>query len=129
MPDSNRRNLSILNQTYEKLNAKYEQEKIQNHTEISFVKWVSEKLLLTIEQEDYITRFYAPYLYTEAIHDNHVILRDEKLGKLVEVRFQGKEMTCSEDDECCSHIHFVFALPELIGFFNRHRFLKKPKDS
>jgi len=128
MPDVNRRNLSILNEAYEKINQKYKQEKKQKITETSFVKWVSEKLLLALEQEDYITQIYAPYLHTEVIYDNYVILRDKKLNKLVEVRFQDENMVCSEDaEECCPHIHFVFALPQLAGFFKRHTYFKKTR--
>ena len=80
---------------------------------MSLTQWVSDKLLMVIEKNDFL-KDYAPFLSKIAVTENSVILRDEKLRRLVEVIYRNNRFWCDVDEnECCVHIHFALALPEL----------------
>jgi hypothetical protein len=109
MPDPARRNLSILNEVYDKIKSKYDSEK----TGISFVRWVSDYLLMNLEKDEFI-RSYAPHLSKIGIHENRLIIKDTKKNQLAEIFLKDGQLYCSLDESTdCLHIHFALALPEL----------------
>ncbi|SMH71315.1 hypothetical protein [Candidatus Nitrosotalea okcheonensis] len=79
---------------------------------LSLVDYVNETLLLNAEKDDFLKR-YAPFLEKISVGET-LILKDHKIGKLVEVYLKQNKMYCTQDeDDDCIHIHFALALPEL----------------
>lgn len=104
-----RHNLTVTSEIYERVAKIYKKEK----TDKSLTQWVSDKLLLSLEKDDFL-KSYAPFLSKIAINQNSVILRDEKLQRLVEIIYRDNKFWCDVDEkECCVHVHFALALPEL----------------
>ena len=113
MPDPARNNMSVSNQVYDKVKTRYELEKGEKRTELSFVKWVSDYLLMNLEKDEFV-KDYAPYLSKIGFQDNRLIIRDEKSNKITEVYLNNDKLYCILDEsDDCVHIHYTLALPEL----------------
>jgi len=97
----------VRQQIYEKIQKKAEEKKI------TLVDYVNDMLLLNVEKDDFLKE-YAPFLNKIAVDGDTVILRDEKLKKIVEIIYKNNEFSCSVHEENdCIHIHFALALPEI----------------
>ena len=111
MPDPARKSLTILNEIYDKVKDRYELEVPDG--DISLIKWFSSFTLLNLEKDEFL-KTYAPFLSKKSIDGNSVIMKDDKLNKLVEVTYKDGKFWCDHDEkDCCTHIHFALALPEL----------------
>ena len=106
MPDPARKSLSVLNVVYEKLRVSYESEK----SEKSFVKWVSDYLLVNLEKDEFVRR-YAPFIHRIGFEDNVLYLRDSKKKQIIEIRLKDGKLQSSEEDPI--YLQFAMALPEL----------------
>ncbi len=103
-----RHNLTVNAEIYDRISKIYKKEK----TDKSMTQWISEKLLMVIEKDEFLQR-YAPYLSKIAIDGSNIILRDEKLKRLVEITYRNKRFWCDvHESDCCIHVHFALALPE-----------------
>lgn len=82
-------------------------------TEKKMSGWILDSMLMQIEKDDFL-RTYAPYLEKMAINDNSVLIKDQKLKRIVEVSYKNKKFWCDVcEKDSCPHIHFALALPEL----------------
>jgi hypothetical protein len=105
-----RHNLTVTAEIYERVSKIYKKEK----TDKSLTQWISDKLLMVLEKDEFL-KSYAPFLSKIAVNENSVILRDEKLQRLVEIIYRNNKFWCDVDEkECCAHVHFALALPELV---------------
>ena len=65
-----------------------------------------------IEADEYLSRM-APFMHKVALQDNSIMIKDNKLNRLAEVRIRGKELICLLCDRTdCVHVGFSYALPE-----------------
>ncbi len=104
-----RHNLTVTSEIYDKIARIYRKDR----SDKSLTQWISDKLLMVIEKDEFL-RGYAPYISKVAVDGNSVILRDEKLKRLVEITYRGNKFWCDVDEkDCCVHVHFALALPEL----------------
>ena len=106
MPDPARKSLTILNDAFNKIKSRYD---IEN-TDKSFVKWVSEYLLMNLERDDFLAK-YAPFLHTIGIQDNSLYLKDSKTDKVIEINYKDGKLQCSEDNPI--YLQYAMAMPEL----------------
>ena len=115
MVQPKRHNLTVTSEIYDRVAKIYKKEK----TDKSLTQWVSDKLLLALEKDDFL-KSYAPFLSKLTISENSVIIRDEKIQRLVEVIYRDNKFWCNVDEEeCCVHVHFALALPELAELQNK----------
>lgn len=115
MSQSKRHNLTVTSEIYDRVAKIYKKEK----TDKSLTQWISDKLLMILEK-DHFLKDYAPFLSKVAIDGNSIIIRDEKMKRLVEIIYRENKFWCDVDDkECCVHVHFALALPELTELGNK----------
>ena len=109
MVQPKRHNLTVNAEIYDRIARIYKKEK----TDKSLTQWVSDILLMALEKDNFL-KSYAPFLSKITVSGNSVVIRDEKLQRLVEVIYRDNKLWCDVDDEeCCVHVHFALALPEL----------------
>ena len=107
-----RHNITVKTEVYDIIAKFYNKEK----SDKSFTQWISEKLIMIMEKDEFL-KFYAPHLKKIAIQDSSVILRDDELKRLIEVVYRDNKFWCDIDKkECCIHIQFVLALPDIVKF-------------
>jgi len=114
MPGAERKSLTVRTEVHSKAVSRYEQEKEKNKTDMSFINWFSEYILLNLEKDEYIAS-YAPFLEKIGIRDNRLIIRDKKRDKLTDIFLKDGKFFCNLDEKNdCEHIHFALAMPELV---------------
>lgn len=85
----------------------------ESETEKPISGWILENMMMEIEIKG-LMKTYAPFLSKKSVDGNSVVLRDEKLKRLVEVTYTNKKFWCDHDEkDCCVHVHFALTLPEL----------------
>jgi len=107
MPVAERNNISVLANVFDKAKARFEKE----DTGQSFVKWISDYLMLNLEKDEFLMQ-YAPNLHKIGITGNVLYIKDSKKNKIVEIRMTNGKLVSSDDDPL--YLHFAMALPELV---------------
>lgn len=79
---------------------------------LTLVEYVNETILQSVEKDAFL-KSYAPYIEKISTGDT-IILRDNKIKKIVEVYLKEGRMYCTNDEgHDCIHIHFALGLPEV----------------
>lgn len=81
----------------------------------SFSKYVNDLILETIEADEALS-LAAPHIEKSALLGNSVLLKDNKLGRIVEVQIDGKkrDLFCMYDmRNDCVHVGFACAIPQV----------------
>jgi len=91
--ESNRNNIAVLRDVYEKIRQRYTDEQ----TDVSFVKWFSDYVLMNLEKDEYLST-YAPNLHKIGITDNILYLKDSKKNKIVEIRMVNGKLHSNDAD-------------------------------
>ena len=91
-----------------------------SRTEKKLTPWIDEFLLMNVEKSDFVSQKYAPFLKNMGIHDDFVLLDDQKIKKFVKVFLKDEKLQCEHDENTeCVHTQYVMALPELSNFFKK----------
>ena len=102
-------NLSMSEEKFSKLENAWK----KSDSDKSIPGWIMDSILMQLEKEDFL-QTYAPFLSKKIVDGNSVVLRDDKLGRLVEVTYRKGKLWCDiDEDDCCPHVHFALCLPEL----------------
>lgn len=79
---------------------------------LTLVDYVNETILQSVEKDTFM-KTYAPHIEKISTGDT-IILRDNKIKKIVEVYLKEGKMHCTNDENHdCIHIHFALGLPEV----------------
>lgn len=91
----------------------YEKAKIKAAEKgLTLVDYVNETILQSVEKDAFL-KTYAPHIEKISTGDT-IILRDNKIKKIVEVYLKEGKMHCTNDENHdCIHIHFALGLPEV----------------
>jgi|SRR5579875_1296438 len=79
----------------------------------SFSRYVNDLIMDRIEADEALSRV-APFMQKVGLQDSSILLRDNKLGRMVEVQIKGKELICFQcQKNDCVHVGFSYAIPEV----------------
>ncbi len=79
---------------------------------LTLVDYVNETILQNVEKDTFLKN-YAPHIEKISTGDT-IILRDNKIKKIVEVYLKENKMHCSNDEgHDCIHVHFALGLSEI----------------
>ena len=78
---------------------------------LTLVDYVNDTILYSVERETFL-KTYAPYIEKISAGDT-IILRDNKIKKIVEIYLKDGKLHCTNDEHDCIHIHFALALSEI----------------
>jgi hypothetical protein len=79
----------------------------------SFSRYVNDLIMDRIEADEALSRV-APFMQKVGLQDNSILLKDNKLGRMVEVQVRGKELMCLQcQKNDCVHVGFSYAIPEV----------------
>ena len=112
------RTLTIRETTFERLSKYHESKNIEK----KLSPWIDDFLIMNLDKGNFLTQKYAPHLKNMGIHDNFVLLNDEKNKGFVKVILKDGKLHCDVDkSDHCVHIQYVMALPELSEFFRNKK--------
>lgn len=79
----------------------------------SFSKFVNDLIIETIEADENLS-LQAPMMQKVGLQDNSIMIKDSKIGRIVEVQVHGKELVCMYDErKDCVHVGYAYAIPEV----------------
>ncbi len=106
MPQQGRKNLTVLETVVDQARKRYE----NDHGDKSFIKWVSEYLLMNLEKDEFVGKYFQ-YLSFVGVHDNVLIIKDSRKPMFIEIRKIKGKLHSSDDDPI--YLQFALAIPEL----------------
>lgn len=81
---------------------------------VSIVDFVNDLILLNIEKDDFLRKYYGEYLSMVGYHQNSIFVKDTKKGRTAEIFLKDSKLYCTLDDtDDCIHIHYALAQPEI----------------
>ncbi|HZW55539.1 MAG TPA: hypothetical protein VFF30_04555 [Nitrososphaerales archaeon] len=79
----------------------------------SFSKFVNDLIIDSIEADESLS-LHAPFMQKIGLQDNSIMIKDNKIGRIVEVQVHGRDLICMLDErKDCVHVGYAYALPEV----------------
>lgn len=78
---------------------------------ITLVDYINDAILHTLDRETFLKN-YAPHVEKISSGDT-LVLRDNKIKKIVEISIKDGKIHCTNDDIDCIHIHYALASQEI----------------
>ena len=106
--------ITITQLAYEKAKQRYDKKlKIGQLEKKSFSKYVNDLILESIEADENLS-LQAPFMQTIGLEDSSIMIKDNKIGRIVEVQVRGKDLVCMLDEKKdCVHVGYAYAIPEV----------------
>ena len=80
-----------------------------------------EDLIWPVLEGDELLRKYGPYLEELSVDENKILLRDNRVGELVELTFRNEVLFCGRDNsDNCVHIGFAWSIPKVYKVMRAH---------
>lgn len=94
---------------------------------ITSVSGMVEKYLVDVIEKNEAWKGYMPFLAEQGISDEGILIRDNRLNKLVQLSVKGGDLYCDlDDDSNCVHIGFAWSIPQVYRVMKEHG-RKQPK--
>jgi hypothetical protein len=79
----------------------------------SFNAFIQYLLHDLIEKLEVFSR-HTPFIEKIAVTEENIVLKDNRVGRIVELVFRGRDLYCHLDEATsCVHVGYSYALPEL----------------
>lgn len=102
-------NLSIRKERYEALKKEFVELGIEKSQGVKFTEWVATELYWSLSKKFFLRRF-APALAFVGIHENSILIKDDKAQLIAQITVRGNQLHCNIDKtNDCLHIHYALA--------------------
>ena len=104
--------ITITQQAYDKAKQRYDKKTKTGQLENkSFSKYVNDLIMESIEADENLS-LQAPFMQTIGLEANSIMIKDNKIGRIVEVQVHGKDLICMLDErKDCVHVGYAYAIP------------------
>ena len=127
LPKKGWRTVTVREERLSELDVLYKRDRKRPKNQ-EFGGWFDNLLLQYVEFQKELEE-YGPFLEYIGTTENTVHLYDHRIRKSVDVYINGKkkQLECESDEtDCCAHVGFCFAIPEVYKVLIEHGF-KQPK--
>lgn len=106
--------ITITQDAYDRARQRYEKKVKSGQLENkSFSKYVNDLIIENIEADESLS-LQAPMMQKVGLEGNSIMIKDSKIGRIVEVQVHGKELICMHDEKKdCVHVGYAYAIPEV----------------
>lgn len=106
--------VTITQDAYDKAHARYAQKlKSKEFENKSFSRYVNDIILERIEADENLA-LQAPFMQKIGMEGNAIMIKDNKINRIVEVQVHGKDLVCMLDEKRdCAHVGYAYAIPEV----------------
>src|SRR5579863_10156170 len=107
--------ITITQEAHDKARTRYNQKLKQGQVEAnkSFSRYVNDLIIEKVEEDENLAR-QAPFMQKVGLQDNSIMIKDNKIGRIIEVQVHGKDLICMFDEKKdCVHVGFSMAIPEV----------------
>ncbi len=113
--------ITITQQAHDKAKQRYNQKVKAEKLSKSFSKYVNDLIVETIEADENLS-LTAPFMQKIGLQDNSIMIKDNKIGRIVEVQVHGKDLICMYDEKKdCMHVGYAYAIPEVYRVMSERR--------
>lgn len=114
--------ITITQDAYDKAHARYVHKLKSKEVEgKSFSRYVNDIILERIEADENLA-LQAPFMQKIGMQDNSIMIKDNKIGRIVEVQVHGKDLVCMLDEKKdCVHVGFSMAIPEVYRIMSERK--------
>src|SRR5579875_620209 len=115
--------ITITQEVHDKARTRYIQKVKSGQVESnkSFSRYINDLILHVIEADENLS-LQAPFMQKIGLQDNSIMIKDNKIGRIVEVQVHGKDLLCMLDErKDCVHVGFACAIPEVYRLMAERR--------
>ena len=89
-------------------------------TRISLASTIEDLLVPELERNESL-RHYAPFLEQIGVNEDGIVIKDNRLMRIVELRVKEGELYCDLDrGKSCVHIGFAWSIPKVYKVMKEH---------
>ncbi|MHB1907629.1 MAG: hypothetical protein ACYCQJ_02010 [Nitrososphaerales archaeon] len=114
--------ITITQEAHDKARARYNQKlRAKEVEDKSFSRYVNDLIVEQVEADENLA-LQAPMMQKVGLQDNSVMIKDSKIGRIVEVQVHGKDLVCMLDErKDCVHVGFAYAIPEVYRIMSERK--------
>jgi hypothetical protein len=113
--------ITITQQAHDKAKQRYNQKVKSEKLSKSFSKYVNDLIVETVEADENLN-LTAPLMQKIGLQDNSIMIKDNKIGRIIEVQVHGKDLICMFDEKKdCMHVGYAYAIPEVYRVMSERR--------
>jgi hypothetical protein len=114
--------VTITQDAYDKAHARYVQKLKSKEVEgKSFSRYVNDIIMEKVEADENLA-LQAPFMQKVGMQDNSIMIKDNKLGRIVEVQVHGRDLICMLDEKKdCVHVGYACAIPEVYRIMSERK--------
>jgi hypothetical protein len=113
--------ITITEQVHDKAKQRYNQKVKAGQIDKSFSRYVNDLIMEVVEADESFA-LQAPFMQKIALEDNSIMIKDNKIGRIVEVKVHGKDLMCMFDErKDCVHVGYAYAIPEVYRVMSERR--------
>ena len=113
--------ITITQQAHDRAKQRYKEKVKAEKLTKSFSKYVNDLIVETIEADENLS-LTAPFMQKIGMEGNSIMIKDNKIGRIVEVQVHGKDLICMLDErKDCMHVGYAYAIPEVYRVMSERR--------
>jgi hypothetical protein len=113
--------VTITQLAHDKAKQRYNQKVKSEKLAKSFSKYVNDLIMEQVEADENLS-LSAPFMEKIGLEGNSIMVKDNKIGRIVEVQVHGKDLICMLDEKKdCIHVGFAYAIPEVYRLMSERK--------
>jgi hypothetical protein len=113
--------VTITQLAHDKARQRYNQKVKTQKLNKSFSRYVNDIIIEQVEADENLT-LSAPFMEKIGLEGNSIMIKDNKIGRIVEVQVHGKDLICMLDEKKdCVHVGYAYAIPEVYRLMSERK--------
>jgi hypothetical protein len=113
--------VTITQLAHDKARQRYNQKVKTQKLNKSFSRYVNDIIIEQVEADENLT-LSAPFMEKIGLESNSIMIKDNKIGRIVEVQVHGKDLICMLDEKKdCVHVGYAYAIPEVYRLMSERK--------
>ena len=114
--------ITITQQVHDKAKTRYNQKlKTGQVQDKSFSRFINDIIMDVIEADANLA-LQAPFMQKIGLEGNSIMIKDNKIERIVEVQIHGKDLVCMLDErKDCAHVGYAYSIPDVYRVISEKR--------
>ena len=114
--------ITITQEVHDKAKSRYNQkQKTGQVQDKSFSRFINDIIMEVIEADANLA-LQAPFMQKIGLEGNSIMIKDNKIGRIVEVQIHGKDLVCMLDEKKdCAHVGYAYSIPDVYRVISERR--------
>lgn len=114
--------ITITQEVHDKARSRYSQKlKSGQVHDKSFSRYINDIIMDVIESDANLA-LQAPFMQKIGLEGNSIMIKDNKIGRIVEVQVHGKDLVCMLDErKDCAHVGYAYSISDVYRVMSERR--------